>query len=112
MNYQQIVESLAFLIQTYNEEFIALLVVCVLISVKFICDYIQSKRDDTDSVTPEITFKEIDEIKTHEEMLILIDMLNQRLGGCYKTNLTEEEFNRLSIEKLREEVKDSLKCLI
>lgn len=108
MNYQQFIENLVLLTQTYNKEFIALLVVVVLISVKFICDYYSKSSDEIQN----ITFKEIDEIKTHEEMLILIDMLNQRLGGSYKTNLTEDEFNRLSIERLKEEVKNSLKCLI
>ena len=108
MNYQQFVDTLVFLIQTYDKEFIALFVACLLVTIKFVCDFYSKRKDDT----TEITFKEIDEIKTHEEMLMLIDLLNQRLGGCYKTNLTEEEFNRLSIDKLKEEVKDSLKCLI
>ncbi len=108
MNYQQFVDTLVFLIQTYDKEFIALFGVCLLVTIKFVCDFYSKRKDDT----TEITFKEIDEIKTHEEMLMLIDMLNQRLGGCYKTNLTEEEFNRLSIDKLKQEVKDSLKCLI
>lgn len=112
MNYQQCIDTIAVLIQTYDKEFIALSVVCLLFIINFICERFTKRKDDTFDDTFENTFKEIDEIKTHEEMLVLIDMLNQRLGGCYKTNLTEEEFNRLSIDKIKEEVKDSLKRLI